>query len=96
MAFTPGGRVTAERTRVEVSQDPLDLSLAVQQVSHSGAGAVATFSGVTRDNFQGKAVTKLVYEAYVPMALAKMQVRLLPLAFEPLRARLFDACASQT
>jgi len=31
-------------------------------------GAVATFSGITRDNFQGKRVQKLSYEGYVPMA----------------------------
>lgn len=31
-------------------------------------GAVATFVGITRDNFQGKRVQKLSYEGYVPMA----------------------------
>ena len=31
-------------------------------------GAVASFVGITRDNFQGKKVAKLSYEGYVPMA----------------------------
>jgi len=31
-------------------------------------GAVATFLGITRNNFQGKKVKKLSYEGYVPMA----------------------------
>ena len=31
-------------------------------------GAVSTFVGITRDNFQGKTVKKLSYEGYVPMA----------------------------
>ena len=31
-------------------------------------GAVATFVGITRNNFQGKTVKKLTYEGYVPMA----------------------------
>jgi molybdopterin synthase catalytic subunit len=31
-------------------------------------GAVATFSGITRNNYQGKTVSKLFYEGYVPMA----------------------------
>ncbi|KAL0720577.1 hypothetical protein Bca4012_035176 [Brassica carinata] len=31
-------------------------------------GAIATFSGTTRDMFEGKAVLELRYEAYVPMA----------------------------
>jgi molybdopterin synthase catalytic subunit len=38
-------------------------------------GAVATFIGITRDNYKGKVVKKLSYEGYVPMAekeLAKL------------------------
>jgi molybdopterin synthase catalytic subunit len=38
-------------------------------------GAVATFVGITRNNYKGKVVTKLSYEGYVPMAekeLAKL------------------------
>lgn len=31
-------------------------------------GAISSFVGITRDNFQGKNVTKLSYEGYVPMA----------------------------
>jgi molybdopterin synthase catalytic subunit len=31
-------------------------------------GAVATFVGITRNNYKGKVVTKLSYEGYVPMA----------------------------
>lgn len=31
-------------------------------------GAVATFVGITRNNFNGKTVKKLSYEGYVPMA----------------------------
>ena len=31
-------------------------------------------SGVTRNNFQGKTVLRLEYEAYVPMALKKLDV----------------------
>ena len=34
----------------------------------SSCGAVSTFVGITRDNFQGKKVKKLSYEGYVPMA----------------------------
>lgn len=35
-------------------------------------GAVATFVGITRDNFQGKRVVQLSYEGYVPMAVKEM------------------------
>ena len=36
--------------------------------AEASCGAVATFVGITRDNFQGKKVAKLSYEGYVPMA----------------------------
>lgn len=53
---------------VEVLPDALDLQKYTDFVADPGAGAIATFSGVTRDNFQGKHVQKLEYEAYAPMA----------------------------
>lgn len=58
---------------VEVRGDGLDLQKYVDFVSSDDAGAVATFSGVTRNDFRGKAVIKLEYEAYVPMAVAKLK-----------------------
>jgi molybdopterin synthase catalytic subunit len=36
------------------------------------AGAVSSFLGTTRDNFEGKVVTHLEYEAYPDMALKCM------------------------
>lgn len=43
------------------------------RVATPAAGAVSTFSGVTRDSFEGKGVERLEYEAYVPMAEAKLR-----------------------
>lgn len=60
---------------VEVLPDPLQLARYNDFVADPGAGGVATFSGVTRDNFDGKSVLKLEYEAYAPMAEKVMQVR---------------------
>ena len=60
---------------VEVSGEPLDLLRYTRWVSDPGAGAISTFSGVTRNSFQGKAVLRLEYEAYVPMALKELKVR---------------------
>jgi Molybdopterin converting factor, large subunit len=37
-------------------------------VSDPSCGAISTFTGITRNNFQGKQVVKLSYEGYVPMA----------------------------
>jgi len=60
---------------VEILSDTLQLDRYVTYVEDSGAGAIATFTGVTRDNFNGKKVVNLTYEAYVPMAEKEMKVR---------------------
>lgn len=65
-----------DRAYVEVSPQPLDVGKYMQLVADPGAGAISTFSGVTRNNFQGKVVLRLEYEAYTPMAVKKLQVRL--------------------
>ncbi len=59
---------------VEVVDSRLDLNRYVRLVGDPGAGAIATFTGVTRDNFEGKTVLSLSYEAYGPMAEKEMQV----------------------
>jgi molybdopterin synthase catalytic subunit len=60
----------------EVTGQPLQLQAYTDFTSDPGAGAIATFSGVTRNNFDGKEVLRLEYEAYVPMAVRKLQVRM--------------------
>lgn len=55
-------------TYVRVTDSKLDLNTLIMKVEDTGAGAIATFLGVTRDNFQGKRVVRLDYEGYVPMA----------------------------
>jgi len=46
----------SSRDWVRITSEPLDLQAVVDQVSkgQTGAGAVSTFLGLTRDNFQGK------------------------------------------
>lgn len=57
----------AAAVHVRVTEEPLLLDPLVAHVRDSRAGAVVTFSGVTRD------VPSLVYEAYGEMALAQME-----------------------
>lgn len=61
------------RSYVEVTGEPLSINHYSQLAADPGAGAISTFTGVTRNNFQGKVVVKLEYEAYTPMALKKLQ-----------------------
>jgi molybdopterin converting factor subunit 1 len=57
----------------EVTADPLDARRLEAAVSHKGAGAICTFTGVVRDNSRGRSVTHLDYEAYAEMAIAQMR-----------------------
>lgn len=52
----------------DVVERPLSLDEVVQAVRAEDAGAVVTFSGVVRNQTQGKRVLKLEYEAYPGMA----------------------------
>lgn len=60
-----------DKTLVEIleEQNSIDLAKYINYVSAPQAGAIATFSGTTRDSFEGKVVVELLYEAYVPMAI---------------------------
>ena len=62
------------RYYVHLVDAPLVTEQYVSKVKDAAAGAIATFSGCTRDSFEGKRVVKLEYEAYKPMAEKKMQV----------------------
>eukprot|EP00238_Polyblepharides_amylifera_P002710 CAMPEP_0196581010 /NCGR_PEP_ID=MMETSP1081-20130531/31948_1 /TAXON_ID=36882 /ORGANISM="Pyramimonas amylifera, Strain CCMP720" /LENGTH=138 /DNA_ID=CAMNT_0041901087 /DNA_START=71 /DNA_END=484 /DNA_ORIENTATION=- len=57
---------------VEVTDAPLFHEKYVEFSGDEGAGAISTFIGVTRDNFNGKRVVRLEYEAYSPMAEKKL------------------------
>lgn len=52
---------------------PLLLSEVIGAVESTGRGGLVTFSGVVRDVSKGKRVTRLEYEAYVPMAEKKLE-----------------------
>ena len=53
---------------IKVSEKIPSLEECTCFVSDPSCGAISTFTGVTRNNFQGKTVKKLSYEGYVPMA----------------------------
>lgn len=55
-----------------VQAEPLSLDVVVRAVSAESQGGLVTFTGVVRDHSHGKAVTKLEYEAYAPMAEKKL------------------------
>ena|SRR3989338_6700729 len=60
------------KIRVELTENPLQTDQLMKWVSHGSCGAIAVFSGITRDNHEGKQVLQLEYEAYHSMALLEM------------------------
>ncbi|XP_050373055.1 molybdopterin synthase catalytic subunit [Argentina anserina] len=64
-----------DRNLVEILEEHTEIDIAkyINYVSAPEAGAIATFSGTTRDTFDGKTVVELRYEAYVPMAIRCMK-----------------------
>ncbi|KAL2322337.1 hypothetical protein Fmac_026716 [Flemingia macrophylla] len=64
-----------DKNLVEILENPnpIDVAKYMDFVSAPQAGAIATFSGTTRNTFEGKTVQELRYEAYVPMAIRCMK-----------------------
>ena len=58
---------------IEITDAPLDPERITDQVRKDSNGAVVTFLGTTRDDFEGKRVLKLEYEAYEEMAYKKLE-----------------------
>jgi molybdopterin synthase catalytic subunit len=58
---------------IEVTAEVLSEMVTAEAVGDPGAGAIALFSGIVRDQTGGRRVKFLEYEAHAPMALAKMR-----------------------
>lgn len=59
--------------KVALREAPLSIDEAIASVSRQGAGGVALFVGVVRDESDGRAVSRLEYSAYDAMARREMQ-----------------------
>jgi molybdopterin synthase catalytic subunit len=58
---------------VHVQHEPISIEHLTSWASQPEAGAVSSFLGITRNNFNGKPVVRLEYEGYVPMAKKVLQ-----------------------
>jgi len=58
---------------VKLVQDKIDAEEIHRLVTSPKCGAISTFIGITRDNFEDKKVVRLEYEAYEPMAINEMK-----------------------
>jgi molybdopterin synthase catalytic subunit len=55
-----------------ITRDPIRVEMVEAQVRDTAHGSVVTFQGVVRDHSQGRRTKYLEYEAYRPMAEAKL------------------------
>ncbi|XP_036385829.1 molybdopterin synthase catalytic subunit-like isoform X1 [Megalops cyprinoides] len=58
---------------VKLTHDKLSADAVSEAVVCPSCGAVSMFIGTTRNNFEGKKVVQLEYEAYVPMAESQLK-----------------------
>ncbi|MEE3249465.1 MAG: molybdenum cofactor biosynthesis protein MoaE, partial [Chloroflexota bacterium] len=58
---------------IELTEKTLDPDKTTAKVRRDTNGAVVTFLGTTRDNFEGKTVVTLEYEAFDEMAVKKLE-----------------------
>ena len=67
--------ITMNQRRVlaRVQREPLSLDALSEWCGRPNCGAVASFLGITRNNFGGQRVLRLEYEGYEPMAVVVMR-----------------------
>ena len=58
---------------ISIIEKPIDIGEVLDSVRDPAAGGIDLFIGSTRDRSGGKKVISLVYEAYIPMAVAWME-----------------------
>lgn len=61
-----------KRAVSRLTESPIDSASLVTRVSSPRRGAVVLFLGTARDHHRGRAVTRLCYDAYRPMAEARL------------------------
>lgn len=54
-----------------LSEIPIETAALARELAHAGAGACVTFDGLVRDRNDGRAVLRLGYQAYAPLAQAE-------------------------
>lgn len=65
--------VAAAEDVYQLVREPIDARAVIKSLKAPEDGALVVFDGFVRNNFKGKSTLYLEYEAYEPMALAKMR-----------------------
>lgn len=57
---------------IALTKEPIDVTSVIDAVKDQGAGAIDVFIGTVRDQTNKKAVIKLNFESYEPMAIKEL------------------------
>jgi len=68
-------------TQIQISPTPLNIQSCIDWIRSPESGGIDVFIGTVRNATKGKAVLRLEFEAYEPMALAEME-KIVKQAFE--------------
>lgn len=71
--MTEQSQTAAAEDIVRLVREPIDARASVESLKAPEDGALVVFDGFVRNNFKGKSTLYLEYEAYEPMAYAKMR-----------------------
>lgn len=63
----------AENLDIQILDTPLSPQACIDFVSDDGTGGLVTFIGTVRNQTKGRAVVRLEFEAYTPMAISEMR-----------------------
>lgn len=74
---------------IKISSEEIDIEKMVSMISSEKNGAIVTFIGTVRNLNDGKDVTKIIYDAYMPMAEMEIE-KIVKEAME--KFNIIDAC----
>jgi molybdopterin synthase catalytic subunit len=66
------GGAARQIERVGLTTEALDVAATANLVAHDACGALVLFVGTVRDRFEGRAVERITYSGYQPMARARL------------------------
>ena len=59
--------------QIQILSTPLNIQLSIDWIMSPESGGIDVFIGTVRNSTKGKAVVRLEFEAYQPMAIAEME-----------------------
>jgi molybdopterin synthase catalytic subunit len=65
--------ISAQDIDIQILDTPLSPQACLDFVGDDGTGGIVSFVGTVRNQTKGRAVVKLEFESYIPMAISEMR-----------------------